>query len=231
VEIAAQVRIEHLDALIVNARRALIGSDVPVRFQHPSLGYLKRLGRCHGLFLVAELAHAFDRTTPPLCSTSITDASTLVPVAPSLTGASIFLLVVLPLVVSLHIARQLSRVPQGSRYGIHDISRTELDKNNLPRFNMPLELGIFMGAKRFGPRLQKDKRLLIFDTEKYRYQKFISDIAGMDIHAHNADAECAINQTRDWLANVSRRQLPGARKLVQIGTFAPSFQHLQISWI
>ena len=41
----------------------------------------------------------------------ITDASTLIPVTPPLTGASIFLLVVLPPVVSLHIARQLSRVP------------------------------------------------------------------------------------------------------------------------
>jgi hypothetical protein len=87
---------------------------VPVRFQHPSLGYLKRLGRGHRLFLVSELTHILDRTTPPLCSTPITDASTLVPVAPSLTGASIFLLVVPPLVVSLHIARQLSRVLQGS---------------------------------------------------------------------------------------------------------------------
>ena len=37
------------------------------------------------------------------------------------------------------------------RYGIHDISRTELDENSgLPRFNMPLELGIFLGAKKFG---------------------------------------------------------------------------------
>jgi hypothetical protein len=35
--------------------------------------------------------------------------------------------------------------------GIHDISRTELDvKSGLPRFNMPLELGLFLGAKRFG---------------------------------------------------------------------------------
>jgi hypothetical protein len=34
-------------------------------------------------------------------------------------------------------------------YGIHDISRTELDTaSNLPRFNMPLELGIFLGARR-----------------------------------------------------------------------------------
>lgn len=37
------------------------------------------------------------------------------------------------------------------RYGIHDLSRTELDDANaLPRFNMPLELGIFLGAKRYG---------------------------------------------------------------------------------
>jgi hypothetical protein len=39
------------------------------------------------------------------------------------------------------------------RYGIHDISRTELDRRSkLPRFNMPLELGIFIAAKRFGTR-------------------------------------------------------------------------------
>ena len=34
-----------------------------------------------------------------------------------------------------------------SKFGIHDISRTELDRDtNLPRFNMPLELGAFMAA-------------------------------------------------------------------------------------
>ena len=37
------------------------------------------------------------------------------------------------------------------RYGIHDISRTQLDAaSGFPRFNMPLELGIFLGAKKFG---------------------------------------------------------------------------------
>ena len=72
------------------------------------------------------------------------------------------------------------------RYGIHDISRTELDcDTRLPRFNMPLELGLFMGAKCYGSPRQRDKRLLIFDREKYRYQTFISDLAGMDIHAHS----------------------------------------------
>ena len=34
------------------------------------------------------------------------------------------------------------------RLGVHDISRTELNQNGLPRFNMPFELGLFLGAKR-----------------------------------------------------------------------------------
>lgn len=39
----------------------------------------------------------------------------------------------------------------GIRYGIHDLSQTALDaQNKLPRSDTPLELGIFMGAKRYG---------------------------------------------------------------------------------
>ena len=34
------------------------------------------------------------------------------------------------------------------RYGLHDISRTGLDnKTRLPRFNMPFELGVFLGSQ------------------------------------------------------------------------------------
>src|SRR5947208_16908333 len=36
------------------------------------------------------------------------------------------------------------------RFGIHDISRTELTRGNLPRFNMPLELGLDLGCWRYG---------------------------------------------------------------------------------
>lgn len=103
------------------------------------------------------------------------------------------------------------------RYGIHDLSRTELDPaHKLPRFNMPLELGIFMGAKRFGGKAQKLKRTLILDVEQYRYQRFISDLAGSDIHAHGADPIRALRETRDWLANVSRRQLPSANRVERL---------------
>ena len=54
-----------------------------------------------------------------------------------------------------------------SKLGIHDISRTELDKKtSLPRFNMPFELGLFLGAKKFGAFDQSKKRTLILDKKK-----------------------------------------------------------------
>jgi hypothetical protein len=103
------------------------------------------------------------------------------------------------------------------RYGIHDISRTDLDATNqLPRFNMPLELGIFLGAKRFGDKAQKEKMALILDIEQYRYQRFISDLAGADIRSHNNDVFHAVRATRDWLANVSRRDLPSGAKIERL---------------
>ncbi len=93
------------------------------------------------------------------------------------------------------------------RYGIHDISRIQLDPTSgFPRFNMPLELGIFLGAKKFGVEEQKRKKCLILDTEPYRYQQFISDIAGQDIQAHNDTRETIVKVVRNWLRNASRRQ-------------------------
>jgi len=112
---------------------------------------------------------------------------------------------------------KLFRLIGECRYGIHDLSRTELDAaNQLPRFNMPLELGIFMGARRYGGEEQKLKRILILDIERFRYQRFISDIAGSDIHAHGGDPFVALRETRDWLKNVSRRQIPSAARIERL---------------
>lgn len=102
------------------------------------------------------------------------------------------------------------------RYGVHDLSRTELNDAGLPRFNMPLELGLFLGAKRFGSSAQRAKRLLILDSEQYRYQQFASDLAGMDIHAHGGDPVKALRALRDWLANVSRRTLPSGDRVARV---------------
>ena len=98
--------------------------------------------------------------------------------------------------------RKIVQIMRESRYGIHDISRIELDQGTcLPRFNMPLELGIFIGAKEFGIREQRLKECLILDQERYRYQAFCSDIAGQDILTHSGDAPSAIAAVRAFLAN------------------------------
>src|ERR687894_3002092 len=95
------------------------------------------------------------------------------------------------------------------RLSIHDLSRVEIDKSTkLPRFNMPLELGAFLGAKHFGRGTQKKKACLILDSEKYRYQKFISDIAGQDIKAHENNPKVVIRVARDWLRTYSQVSIP-----------------------
>lgn len=112
---------------------------------------------------------------------------------------------------------RLYAIINACRYGVHDLSRTELDPvNQLPRFNMPLELGLFLGARRFGDDTNRRKMALILDTEQFRYQRFISDIAGMDIKAHDGIAENALPVVRNWLASVSRRKLPSGAQLLRL---------------
>ena len=102
---------------------------------------------------------------------------------------------------------KIYRLIKDSKFGIHDISRTELDvENDLPRFNMPLELGVFLGAKKFGNFSNKDKNCLIVDKELYRYQKYLSDIAGHDIRSHENRPDKLIKIIRDWLNMESGRK-------------------------
>jgi len=105
-----------------------------------------------------------------------------------------------------------------SKYGIHDISRVTLDpRNHLPRFNMPLELGIWMGAKRFGSKRNREKRALVLDKIDHRYQKFCSDISGQDPRSHNNDPAIIIRRVRNWLRNSPNYKnvaFPGPEKMV-----------------
>ncbi len=101
---------------------------------------------------------------------------------------------------------KIFRIIAQCRYGIHDISRTELDPvHSLPRFNMPLELGIFLGAKRFGGPAQNQKACLILGRELYQHQKFASDLGGQDVHAHHNDPRSAAAAVRAWVRTVSGR--------------------------
>lgn len=99
---------------------------------------------------------------------------------------------------------KIEQIIAESGLGIHDISRTELDDTwKLPRFNMPLELGLFLGAKRYGVGKQRKKLCLILDREPYRYQKYCSDIAGQDIRSHAGEPHQAVRVVRNWLRNAT----------------------------
>jgi hypothetical protein len=101
--------------------------------------------------------------------------------------------------------RRILRIIGECRFGIHDLSRTEVGANGLPRFNMPLELGIFLGCKEFGAKnVHQRKSCLVLDRERYRYQQFISDIAGQDPEVHHNDPLELIRRVRDWLRTETR---------------------------
>jgi hypothetical protein len=110
---------------------------------------------------------------------------------------------------------KIERIIEECKFGIHDLSAVAIDPAiNLPRFNMPLELGLFLGCKRFGANPQRKKKCLILDGDRYRYRNFISDIAGQDIHAHGGQPREAIIEVRNWLAGASgRRLLPGGAEV------------------
>jgi hypothetical protein len=76
---------------------------------------------------------------------------------------------------------------------------------------MPLELGMDLGCQKFGRAHHRKKVLLVFDKERYRYQKFISDLAGQDVVAHNDNPKTIITKIRDWLSSATggTSRIPG----------------------
>jgi hypothetical protein len=97
---------------------------------------------------------------------------------------------------------KILRMIEQCKFGIHDLSRTELDdENKLPRFNMAFELGVFLGAQRFGNSQQKQKCFKIFDIDKHRIAKCLSDLSGHDSVAHTNNPVKLIEHLRNWINN------------------------------
>lgn len=98
-------------------------------------------------------------------------------------------------------------------WGIHDLSRVEVEFGGLPRFNMPMELGLHLGARLLGEHRHRRKRALILDAHPHRYDAALSDISGQDIESHNNDPDQAIACVRNWLSEHrphNAAPLPGA---------------------
>lgn len=107
---------------------------------------------------------------------------------------------------------KIIKIIEQCRFGIHDLSSIELtEESPLPRFNMPYELGVFMGCKYFGELHHKKKDFLVLDSEPHRYKRLISDLAGYDFSPHRNDVNTVISIIRDWLSDTASKRLAGAR--------------------
>lgn len=103
---------------------------------------------------------------------------------------------------------------ESSRYSIHDLSRLKAKKvGEMFRLNMPLELGIDIGCKRFKGAPWSGKKCLILETERYRYQAALSDLSNSDIAAHGDDPLAAFTAVRDWLDQEARLDADGPARL------------------
>ena len=109
---------------------------------------------------------------------------------------------------------KLIRLIRESPRSIHDLSRIELGDNELPRFNMPFELGLALGAKRFGGRARGKDRIKIMVAEPYRLPAYLSDLGGNDPDAHRADPPQIIRIVRNFRHRAPNGNiLPGPARL------------------
>jgi hypothetical protein len=87
-----------------------------------------------------------------------------------------------------------------SKYSIHDLSRLQSKKKNeYFRLNMPFELGIDYGTRRFGDGGHREKRFLILAKTRFDYAKAISDLSGVDVRNHDDSPIKTVRAIRNWL--------------------------------
>lgn len=113
-----------------------------------------------------------------------------------------------------------------SKYSIHDISRIEpMNHGDLPRFNMPFELGIDIGCRESGEGQLSGKRCLVLEKERYRYQIVLSDISGNDIKSHDGDSKKVVRAVRNWFFENGFVGLPSVNSIwVAYNEFFSQFQ-------
>lgn len=101
-----------------------------------------------------------------------------------------------------------------ARFGIHDLSRMQAnEKGELARMNMPFELGIDYGCKRFKEGAKSNNQILVLATTPYQYQAALSDLAGSDIKYHEDDPIKTVSAIRNWFVNIELNRGPSGSKI------------------
>lgn len=110
---------------------------------------------------------------------------------------------------------KLCRLIAQSHRSVHDLSRVELGDRGLPRFNMPFEFGLFLGARKFGGKTHRSKSALAMVKERYRLPEYLSDAGGNDPDCHHGRPEEVIRIVRRYLSvRPDGSPLPGAARFI-----------------
>jgi hypothetical protein len=101
-----------------------------------------------------------------------------------------------------------------SKISIHDLSRIQSTRiNEIFRLNMPFELGLDIGCRKYQAGPASQKKCLILEKEKYRYMNALSDIAGLDIKNHNDEPEDIVRQIRNWFVENEALSVASATRI------------------
>lgn len=114
---------------------------------------------------------------------------------------------------SPRVARILKLIRE-SGLAIHDLSRLAANKKGeVARFNMPFELGLDIGSISFGPTKLRQKKCLILEEQRFRYQAALSDLSNSDILAHEGKPIEVVAKVRYWLVQEVLRTGPSATEI------------------
>lgn len=86
-------------------------------------------------------------------------------------------------------------------YSLHDLSRGKGEgDDNFARMNMPIETGMAMFHALHTQR--RDHRCAFFVASPHDYQRFASDLAGLDPKCHDNNEDVLVNAVYEWLRDV-----------------------------
>lgn len=103
---------------------------------------------------------------------------------------------------------------EAAKYSIHDLSRSEAKKAGEHfRLNMPFELGLDYGCRRFSEK-HRDKKILILEGRRFQLKPALSDLAGCDFEPHAGDTQRAVRAVANWLVSEAGARNTGSTEIM-----------------
>jgi hypothetical protein len=119
------------------------------------------------------------------------------------------------------------------RYSIHDLSRCRGEgEDNLARFNMPLELGMAMAIRALSPSPEAHEYLVLVPDEQYLYQRYMSDLGGLDPQTHDGSTPRVVAEVLAWLLTAAEAptELMPEEVVMKLPRFLEEKRSLETSW-